>query len=480
MNDDNNILKPWYDEFFKYDYGEANNTLKRHDQKKDHKWSEHSPYKEEEATPTPPATKHRLIEDKHRPIVGESPSGVEVITMAEMTAAIRMALRKERPFSMVDTRCNDSCKPWFEEQKRKGLKDLSLICNFIVADRPEILSGSKVAIICWYADGSTKKVTTRHDLNAMKLVIEAKGYTDYPELLQSIELSDSDKALSPQEKMRLATEMVLNDEYYNHKYLIRENMTISLEELEKMAYDKDEDAMAALSNELKLVRVVIILQTFGIVILVWLTTKLGIHPVLNAVDRIKEDSPIPEGGAVEFRYLAKAYNKMYEVYRKSLESLSFRASHDELSGLYNRAGYDLLLSSIDLESTYMLLFDVDNFKTINDNYGHGAGDEAIRNVARVLKENFRSDDYVCRIGGDEFVVLMVHAPKSAKNLISSKIKHINDELGNSRDNLPSYSVSVGIAHGSDSTDAINLFAKCDTALYESKARGKHTYTFADI
>lgn len=315
---------------------------------------------------------------------------------------------------------------------------------------------------------------------AMKLVIEAKGYTEYPELLQSIELSDSDKALSPQEKMRLATEMVLNDEYYNHKYLIRENMTISLDELEKMAYDKDEDAMAALSNELKLVRVVIILQTFGIVILVWLTTKLGIHPVLNAVDRIKEDSPIPEGGAVEFRYLAKAYNKMYEVYRKSLESLSFRASHDELSGLYNRAGYDLLLSSIDIESTYMLLFDVDNFKTINDNYGHGAGDEAIRNVARVLKENFRSDDYVCRIGGDEFVVLMVHAPKSAKNLLSTKIKHINDELGNSRDNLPSYSVSVGIAHGSDSTDAINLFAKCDTALYESKARGKHTYTFADI
>ena len=315
---------------------------------------------------------------------------------------------------------------------------------------------------------------------AMKLVIEANGYTEYPELLHSIELSDSDKALSPQEKMRHATEMVLNDDYYSHKYLIRENMTISLDELEKMAYDRDEDAMTALSNELKVVRLVIILQTFGIILMVWLTTKLGIHPVLNAVDRIKEDSPIPEGGAVEFRYLAKAYNKMYEVYRKSLESLSFRASHDELSGLYNRAGYDLLLSSIDIESTYMLLFDVDNFKTINDTYGHGAGDEAIRNVARVLKENFRSDDYVCRIGGDEFVVLMVHAPKSAKNLISTKIKHINDELGNSRDNLPSYSVSVGIAHGSDSIDAINLFAKCDTALYESKARGKHTYTFADI
>lgn len=315
---------------------------------------------------------------------------------------------------------------------------------------------------------------------AMKLVIEANGYTEYPELQHSIELSDSDKALSPQEKMRHATEMVLNDDYYSHKYLIRENMTISLDELEKMAYDRDEDAMTALSNELKVVRLVIILQTFGIILMVWLTTKLGIHPVLNAVDCIKEDSPIPEGGAVEFRYLAKAYNKMYEVYRRSLESLSFKASHDELSGLYNRAGYDLLLSSIDLESTYMLLFDVDNFKTINDTCGHCAGDEAIRNVARVLKENFRSDDYVCRIGGDKFVVLMVHAPKSAKNLISSKIKHINSELENPRDNMPAYSVSVGIAHGSDATATINLFAKCDTALYESKARGKHTYTFADI
>ena len=315
---------------------------------------------------------------------------------------------------------------------------------------------------------------------AMKLVIEAEGYTDYPELLKSIELSEEDMALAPQEKMRLATELVLNDEYYRQKYLIRENMQSSLDELEKMAYDKDRSALTALSYEMRIVRFVIILQALGIILMVWLTTKLGIHPVLNAVDRIKEDSPIPEGGAVEFRYLAKAYNKMYEVYRRSLESLSFKASHDELSGLYNRAGYDLLLSSIDLESTYMLLFDIDNFKTINDNYGHGAGDVAIRNVARVLKENFRSDDYVCRIGGDEFVVLMVHAPKSAKNLISTKIKHINDELGNSRDNLPSYSVSVGIAHGSDSTDAINLFAKCDTALYESKARGKHTYTFADI
>ena len=213
--------------------------------------------------------------------------------------------------------------------------------------------------------------------------------------------------------------------------------------------------------------------------MVVLTTTLGIHPVLNAVDRIKDDSPIPEGGAAEFRYLAKAYNKMYEAYKKSLAKLNFKASHDELTGVYNRAGYDLLLSSVDLNNTFMLLFDVDDFKEINDTKGHPVGDEAIRRVAHVLKEHFRSDDYVCRIGGDEFVVLMNHAPKKVSSLIIHKIKQINKELSEPKGDVPAYSVSVGIAHGSDATDVDNLLARCDNALYESKTRGKHTYTFAD-
>ena len=313
---------------------------------------------------------------------------------------------------------------------------------------------------------------------AMKLVIEANGYTDYPELLKKIELSEQDRALSSEDKMRLATEMVLNDDYYRQKGMIRANMKASLDELEKMAYNMDSDALSVLSKDLGIVRVMIIVQTLGIVLMVFLTTKLGIHPVLNAVDRIKEDSPIPEGGASEFRYLAKAYNKMYDVYRRSLENLNYKASHDELTGAYNRTGYELLLSSVELNSTYMLLFDVDNFKTINDTLGHGVGDEALKKIADVLKVNFRSDDYICRIGGDEFVVLMVHSARSADRLIASKITEINRILGNPDDGLPPFSVSVGIAHGSLAKDTADLFNKCDTALYESKTGGKHTCTFA--
>ena len=314
---------------------------------------------------------------------------------------------------------------------------------------------------------------------AMRLVIEAKGFTDYPEVLDTVILSEEDLALDNDGKLRKATETVLGDNYYMIKNIIRANMQKSLDELEEMAYSFDDSAMKELRDELTMIRTAILLQTLGIVFMVWLTSKLGIHPVLNAVDRIKEDSPIPEVGANEFRYLARTYNRMYEVYKRSLEHLNFKASHDELTGAYNRSGYDLLFSSIELESTYMVMIDVDNFKSINDTYGHETGDKVLIKIVQTLRNNFRSDDYICRIGGDEFVVFMVHAEKNQRDLIAEKIDRINGELKKTDDGLPKTSISVGIVHGSDATDTRNLFAKTDEAMYLAKQSGKSTYRFVE-
>ena len=325
-------------------------------------------------------------------------------------------------------------------------------------------------------DGSLELMNREY--YAMKLVIDAKGYTDYPEVLQDVELSEKDQALAPEDKMRSATEMVLDDEYYEQKDYIRENMRASLDELEKMAYDTDASALHSLHDEMILVRSVIILQTLGIFVLIWLTSRLGIHPVLNAVDRIKEDSPIPEVGANEFRYLARTYNKMYEVYKQSLAHLNFKASHDTLTGAYNRSGYDLLLSSVDLETTYMMLFDVDSFKSINDTYGHEIGDEVLIKLVKILKKSFRSDDYVCRIGGDEFVVFMVHSDEIEPDLIAAKIDQINMDMEATQDGLPAASLSVGIVHGTEAVSAKNLFERADAAMYHAKQSGKRTYTFS--
>lgn len=314
---------------------------------------------------------------------------------------------------------------------------------------------------------------------AMKLVIEAKGYTDYPDALKDVVLSEEDMALSSEDKIRKATELVLNDDYYDQKDIIRESMHESLNEIDKLMKSVMDEELDMLHRELDFVRIVIIIQAVSILIMVRLTSILGINPVLKAVDNIKADSPIPEVGANEFKYLAQAYNKMYHKYRSSLEHLNYKASHDELTGAYNRAGYDLLLESIDLDTTYMLLLDVDNFKTINDTYGHEVGDEVLKKLVHVLNGIFRDDDHICRIGGDEFVVFMVHSAAIKKNLIATKIEQINNELEKTEDGLPPISISVGIVNGKDAGDKEDLFEKTDAAMYRSKKSGKRTYTFTD-
>ena len=210
----------------------------------------------------------------------------------------------------------------------------------------------------------------------------------------------------------------------------------------------------------------------------WLTSKLGIHPILNAVDRIRSGAKIPESGASEFRYLVRAYNKMYDAYQSSLKKLNFKATHDELTGVYNRAGYESIIAGIDLQSTYMILVDVDNFKGINDTYGHEVGDRILIKLTQSLTSHFRTDDFICRIGGDEFIVFMVHSNKRMRKLIAEKIKAINEELENTDDGLPKATISVGIVHGSDADEADELFKKTDKAMYQSKKKGKRGYTFS--
>ena len=167
------------------------------------------------------------------------------------------------------------------------------------------------------------------------------------------------------------------------------------------------------------------------------------------------------------------------ILKGSLERLDYKASHDELTGLYDRSGYELLLSNIDLGSTYMILMDIDGFKSINDTYGHEVGDKVLVRLARVLESSFRSEDYICRIGGDEFVVFMMHTSKKQRAMVGTKIKEINMRMMRSSDGVPPATVSAGITHGSDASDTAEMFTKADAAMYEAKQSGKQTFRFSD-
>ena len=131
-----------------------------------------------------------------------------------------------------------------------------------------------------------------------------------------------------------------------------------------------------------------------------------------------------------------------------------------------------------MSNTYLLVIDVDSFKSINDNYGHEVGDKVLQKVAKTIKGNFRSNDYVCRIGGDEFVVFIANTDDDQRQIIIDRVEQINSELADSSDSLPPVSVSVGAVMGSEDTDAKELFEKADRALYERKRNGKNGITFS--
>ncbi|MBQ4257732.1 MAG: GGDEF domain-containing protein, partial [Clostridia bacterium] len=117
----------------------------------------------------------------------------------------------------------------------------------------------------------------------------------------------------------------------------------------------------------------------------------------------------------------------------------------------------------------LLIIDLDKFKTINDQYGHDIGDRALCRVASLLQERFRAEDYICRIGGDEFAVIMVHADSSLGNLVKEKIRGINETLKIPQDGLPPLSLSVGVAFGDRGNPTEDIFKDADTALYRTKS-----------
>ena len=176
--------------------------------------------------------------------------------------------------------------------------------------------------------------------------------------------------------------------------------------------------------------------------------------------------------ALAFALLIWGMVSVVQLTSVSEHSLANKAETDELTGLLNRAGYDRLLEELDMGSTTLLLVDTDKFKGINDGYGHETGDRVLEKIARSLLGNFRQNDHVCRIGGDEFAVLMLNVGTLGDETIREKIRFINRELaGTIDDTLPAVSVSVGVAHGADAENWTQLFKRADAALYQVKQEG---------
>ena len=303
---------------------------------------------------------------------------------------------------------------------------------------------------------------------AMKLVLVACNITEYPEELADVVLSDEDINRSGEKKLKRAQEMVHDNFYYKEKTVIRNRMAECSEDLEEETHSIQIESGKSMKDTLFILMWEIGLLLLTIFLVIVITIILIINPLHKSVKRIAEDKPLDVIGGSELRSLARTYNRMYEIQKENLENLNFEATHDALTGLYNRTGYDYIKNAINLKASAMILIDCDKFKSINDTMGHEIGDKILIKLADSLMREFRTEDYICRIGGDEFLIFMTNTDKKSRGLIREKIKNVNLALHDTRDGLPEASISAGVVFGTREKNFDAMFRHADLTLYRMK------------
>lgn len=182
---------------------------------------------------------------------------------------------------------------------------------------------------------------------------------------------------------------------------------------------------------------------------------------------------------------AIAYVVDIDERRRREDAAIDKSRRDGLTGLLNRnAMFEHIVSVIEEDEDgtarhSLLMIDLDNFKAINDNFGHAFGDAVLREAADAIRSVFRPTDAISRIGGDEFIVFLedVSAPEILSRKAGEVVRALHKSYIGPNRNFP-LSCSVGIAvYPDDGQAALALFKNADAAMYESKQRGKDGYSF---
>ncbi|QWB86307.1 Response regulator PleD [Rickettsia parkeri] len=168
--------------------------------------------------------------------------------------------------------------------------------------------------------------------------------------------------------------------------------------------------------------------------------------------------------------------------RNDLEQSVNLAVKDGLTGLFNRHYFDIHLKQI-IEKTnkesiklYLLMCDIDNFKHVNDTYGHQAGDKVLTMVSRILKNTLRVTDLIARFGGEEFTILLTDIDISkaieTAERVRVKIEYMNFHIEDQIEPLKT-TISIGVTKYKKEESIESFIERADKAMYEAKTTGKN-------
>lgn len=186
---------------------------------------------------------------------------------------------------------------------------------------------------------------------------------------------------------------------------------------------------------------------------------------------------MPEDTSTEIGRISRGFNQLLDIAERLLTEKDYLASIDPLTGIKNRLRFaDVLKEETDRKRRTgtpmtLVMFDVDHFKRINDQYGHNVGDEVLRTLTKVVGSEIRATDFFARWGGEEFLLLFRDDDCDAAMVAAEKLRKVIARM-----DFPvvgKVKCSFGVAAWKPGDTEASLVARADKALYESKHRGRN-------
>ncbi len=312
---------------------------------------------------------------------------------------------------------------------------------------------------------------------SMRLVSEAMSVPEdtWPQEIKNVQLSEEDSLLGRDGKLIKAGNMVCDDSYQDVRTRITSDVSRCMNGLITQTRQDQGRATSIFSDMYLKLEVGIVLMLLIMLFICFMLKHLVVKPLVSYNESIKKGEIFPVIGAAELQNLAITYNKVYLENQETQRLIRHQAEHDALTEALNRGSYEKLLNIYETGDTpfALILIDVDIFKSVNDTYGHAIGDAILKKVVDCLKRAFRSIDYVCRIGGDEFAVIMVDVTSDLQYTIEDKIGYVSEELAKAEGEVPAITLSVGAAFSDRENPGESIFKDADKALYHIKENGRN-------
>jgi len=246
--------------------------------------------------------------------------------------------------------------------------------------------------------------------------------------------------------------------------------------------DEDVNTYSQLAQTHRYLLLIITISSVAVIFfIIWLSNHYLFKPLSTLANILRTESTgkqsleIPTSRVLETQKLVEAFIEMRHQVRIRQNELEYRALHDGLTSLPNRAllmdhiKHDLTMAKRESKALGLMFIDLDRFKEINDTLGHLVGDQVLVEVGRRFQSSLRDSDTVARLGGDEFAVLMPNTDLQGTKIIANNILESLTEPVMVNDMQLHVNASIGIAlypqHGEDTQ---TLMQHADVAMYEAK------------